>query len=231
MQSFVCTGCGYNAVDNIPVRCPFCYADSDKFLKSEQTPHLYNISMVKVTDSVSQLITQPGIGTRAYRLETTDGPVWIDCPSVFDNKLEPVDAILYSHGDFMGASDLYRDYWAAETYLHEADCSHPLAVDHQVDHAFRGDFKRGSLEAWHLAGHTPGFTAYIDDDALFICDYIFGFGPDMKLNVFGNPDEIRAGILRLLDVIGERQLSVVCGYNYVTNYPQWRQHLLNLLGR
>ena len=44
----------------------------------------------------------------AYRVETEDGAVWIDCLSAFNRDLEPVKAIYFTHEDFLGASNQYR---------------------------------------------------------------------------------------------------------------------------
>ena len=53
-----------------------------------------------------------------------------------------------------------------QVYIHQLDAAHPLAQQFPVGNAFSGDFERGSLEAYHIGGHTPGFTMYIHGDVL-----------------------------------------------------------------
>ena len=49
-----------------------------------------------------------GLEHAAYRVETEDGAVWIDCLSAFNRDLEPVKASYFTHEDFLGASNQYR---------------------------------------------------------------------------------------------------------------------------
>jgi hypothetical protein len=44
----------------------------------------------------------------------------------------------------------------------------------------------------------------------------------MKLNPFGPADRTIAGSRRIRELLDGRQLSTVCGYNYVIGYTEWR---------
>ncbi len=110
-----------------------------------------------------------------------------------------------------------------EMHLHELDASHLLARNHPVDIVFQGDFKRGSLEAYHIAGHTPGFTVYIHNELLLICDYAFPRGPEIRLNPAKGDGTIREGGQGVLEITDIRGLKKVCSYNYITNFESWRK--------
>jgi hypothetical protein len=43
------------------------------------------------------------------------------------------------------------------------------------------------IEAFHIDGHTPGFTFYIFEETLFICDYVFLDGDSLKFNPTARP--------------------------------------------
>jgi glyoxylase-like metal-dependent hydrolase (beta-lactamase superfamily II) len=87
---------------------------------------------------------------------------------------------------------------------------------------FDEDFTHHGIEAFHVDGHTPGFTFYIFEQTLFICDYVFLEGDGMKLNPFGPADRTIAGSCRIRELLDGRDLATVCGYNYVIDYPDWR---------
>ena len=144
-----------------------------------------------VTDTVTQLRSVPRLGIEhaAYRIETAAGPVWVDCPSAFNRDLDPVSDIYFTHKDFLGASNQYRALWNATVHLHEAETRHPLVARFPVDDAFMTDFAVDGLEAFHIGGHTPGWTAYLFGEVLFACDYAFPPGERMRLNPFGPQDE------------------------------------------
>ena len=116
-----------------------------------------------------------------------------------------------------------------EVYLNELDTGHRFARGHFVDHKMRGDFNRGSLEGYHLGGHSDGFTMYICNDVLFVCDYVLVEGTDMKLTPFGDKKAIREGACRILELTAGRDLQTVCGYNFVTEFLPWREALSRLV--
>ena len=232
-QQSVCTVCGYNMMGEIPEVCPFCGVSHEKFVTWDEAERTYRVTPHPVTDSVTQLISVPRLGMEhaAYRVETEDGAVWIDCPSAFNRDLDPVSAIYFTHKDFLGASNQYRALWDAKVYLHADDAKHPLAQQFPVDKKMEGDFSEHGIEAFHIGGHTPGFTIYIYDKVLFICDYVFPPGPRMRFNPFGQQAETLKRASRILDVISGRSLEVVCGYNFTTEFASWYEDFKRLLAQ
>ncbi|MDJ0591140.1 MAG: MBL fold metallo-hydrolase [Pleurocapsa sp. MO_226.B13] len=215
----------------MPDICPFCGARHDQFVTWDEAEKTYTVTPYHVNDYVTQLLSVPRLGYEhaAYRIETDDGAVWIDCPSAFNSDLKPVEAIYFTHKDFMGASNQYRELWDAKVYLHVLDAEHPLAKPFPVDNKFNGDFTERGIEAFHIGGHTPGFTMYIYDKVLFICDYAFPPGSRMRLNPFGSQKETRGRAARILEIISERSLETVCGYNFVTEFDGWHKDFERLL--
>lgn len=230
-QQWVCTVCGYNMIGEMPEVCPFCRAHHHTFVSWEISEQTYRVTPHRVNDYVTQLKSVPRLGMEhaAYRLETDDGAVWIDCPSAFNRDLKPVKAIYFTHKDFMGASNQYRELWGAKVYLHISDSEHPLVEKFPVDHKIYGDFTEHGMEAFYIGGHTPGFMIYIYGKALFICDYAFPPGKSMKLNPFGPRNKTRKRAARILEIVSQRSLEVVCGYNFTTDFDSWRGDFENLL--
>lgn len=175
LKQWVCVPCGCNMIGEMPEVCPFCGARHDRFVSWDIGEDRYRVEARDVTDGVSQLLSRPRLGLEhaCYRIETDEGPVWIDCPSAFNRTLAPVDHIYFTHKDYMGASNQYRAQWNAAVHIHEAETKSPLAAAFPVDNAFHGDFTSHGIEAFHIGGHTPGFTAYLWRDVLFACDYAF----------------------------------------------------------
>lgn len=67
---------------------------------------------------------------------------------------------------------------------------------------------------------------------LFICDYAFGPGAKMRLNPFSPQQETRDRAAQILEVILERSLETVCGYNFITEFDRrWREDFQHLLDR
>jgi len=89
----------------------------------------------KVNDFVDQLLSVPKLGLEhaAYHIEIETGVVWIDSPSAFNRELVPVNAILFTHYHFMGASNQYRQLWNTKVWLDELDAKHRLAAHFDVD--------------------------------------------------------------------------------------------------
>jgi hydroxyacylglutathione hydrolase len=232
-KQWVCTTCGYNIIGEMPDRCPFCGASHDRFIAWNEAEKIYRVTPHRVNDYVLQLLSVPRLGLEhaAYRIETEDGAVWIDCPSAFNRDLEPVEAIYFTHKDFLGASNQYRELWNAKVYLHALDAEIPIAKPFPVDRPFDGDFTEHGIEAFYIGGHSPGFTMYIYGKVLFICDYAFPPGAKMRLNPFGPPQETRDRAARILEVIWERSLETVCGYNFITEFDRWREDFQHLLDR
>lgn len=222
-EQWVCLQCGYNMIGEMPDICPFCGARHDRFMAWNQAEKTYRVTSHAVNDVVSQLLSAPKLGLEhaAYRVETGQGAVWIDSPSAFNRDLAPVDAILFTHHHFMGASNQYRRIWNAEVRLHELDAKHRLSASFDIDRRFLDDFVAYGIEAYHTGGHTPGFTFYIYKDTLFICDYVFLTGADMRFNPYGPEQETIKRAQRIHEVVKARPLKTVCGYNYVADFADW----------
>ncbi|MGR9100711.1 MAG: rubredoxin-like domain-containing protein [Gammaproteobacteria bacterium] len=233
MNQWVCTACGYNMIGEMPEVCPFCGAGRDRFLDWEEAEKIYRVTPTPVVDRVTQLTSVPKLGLEhaAYRIELEKGAVWIDCPSAFNRNLEPVDAILFTHLHFMGASNQYRKQWNAKIFLHARDAVSPLVESFPVDERFTGKFRYHGIEALPVGGHTPGFTVYIYQSVLFVCDYAFPPGDGMRLNPHGPPGETRQGAEKLFASIRNKSLSIVCGYNYTAGFHDWLSDFDRILRR
>ena len=222
-KQHVCTACGYNAVGVRPASCAFCGARSKYMVSAATASRRYRVQARDVGHGVSQLRCQPRLGLEhsAYRIDADGGSVLIDCPAAFNNDLPAVDAILFTHKDFIGAANQYRDHWGAEVCLHQADAELSEVAQHSVTRTFTGDIEKYGVHGYHIGGHSPGFTVYIWRDVLFVCDYVYPPGAAMKLNPHGPAAATREGAGRLADLLENRQINTVCGYNYVTAYGGW----------
>jgi hypothetical protein len=228
---WVCLQCGYNMIGAMPDVCPFCGARHDRFMTWEEAEKAFCVTAHPVNEYVAQLLSAPKLGYEhaAYRVETAQGPLWIDAPSAFNRDLPAVERILFTHRHFMGASNQYRRIWNAEVWLHELDARHRLATAFAIDQRFSGDFSEYGVEAHHIGGHTPGFTLYIYRDVLFICDYVFLENAGMRFNPYGPPEETAARAARIGEIVNGRPLTTVCGYNYVTDFASWLAKFERLL--
>ena len=220
-------------IGDMPEVCPFCGARHDEFASWEVAEETYRVAATPVADGVVQLRSRPRLGLEhaCYRVETDEGAVWIDCPSAFNRTLDPVDRIFFTHKDFMGASNQYRALWGAEVRMHEAETRNPLAAMFPVDDAFTGDFESRGVEAFHIGGHTEGFTVYLRGDVLFACDYAFPPNGAMRLNPYGDRTAIVAKGRRLLEIARERAPRLVAGYNYVADGVEWLAFFEGALAR
>ncbi|WP_404359490.1 rubredoxin-like domain-containing protein [Methylotuvimicrobium sp. KM1] len=230
---WVCLECGYNMIGEMPDICPFCGARHDRFLSWDEAEKTYRVIARPVNDYVSQLLSVPKLGLEhaAYRIETEQGAAWIDSPSAFNRDLTPMQAILFTHHHFMGASNQYRKLWRAEVRLHDLDAQHTLSSSFDVDKRFTGDYFAYGIEAFHIGGHTPGFTLYIYRDVLFVCDYVFLTESGMRFNPFGPELETRTRAQRIHEVVKARHLETVCGYNYVANFSDWLARFESLISK
>ncbi|WP_031432436.1 MBL fold metallo-hydrolase [Methylomarinum vadi] len=233
MQQWVCKTCGYNMIGEAPEFCPFCGARHDQFVSWEEAERIYRVTAHRVTDDVTQLLSEPKLGLEhaAYRVDLEQSAVWIDCPSAYNRTLEPVQAILFTHPHFLGASNQYRALWHAKVYLHALDAENPLATSFPIDKRFEHDFVFNEVLAYHIGGHTPGFTLYIYREVLFICDYAFPPGPDMRLNPYGPELETRQGADAIFKIVRQRPLKTVCGYNYVCPFDDWLADFRRVIGK
>jgi hypothetical protein len=63
---------------------------------------------------------------------------------------------------------------------------------------------------------------YFFGDVLLICDYVFLQKDLMTYNPYGPADETIAGGGKIRDILRGREISKVCGYNYVVDYSEWK---------
>ncbi len=231
IPQWVCLECGYNMIGEMPEICPFCGAAHDMFLPWDEAERRFRVNASEIDHNVAQLLSVPKLGFEhaAYRIKTDAGSVWIDSPSAFNRTLEPASAILFTHHHFMGASNQYRRLWGAEVRLHELDARHPLAASFDVDKRFNDNFSLHGIEAYHIGGHTPGFTLYIYEDVLFICDYVFLNGSTLRFNPYGSQPETIKQARRINEIIKTKNLVTVCGYNYLLSFKEWLQAFENLI--
>ena len=227
----VCLVCGYNMIGDRPDRCPFCGAYHDQFLSADECSARFRVQSSPVTERVTRLNSVPDLGIEhaAYRVETGRKTFWIDCPSSFDRRLTPVDIITFTHKDFLGASNQYRELFGAEVWIHEQDAEHPLARAFPFDRRFQGDFLESGIDAYHIDGHTPGFTVYFFEDLLFVCDLVFPGDTDARFNPYGPHAATVAAGRKLQTLLALRPVRTVCGWNYVADYTDWKPKFDRLL--
>ncbi len=229
-MQYVCLRCGYNMVGFYPKNCPFCGAPRTQFLTSEQASSRFHVEQTRVSSKVMALNSVPDLGYEhtAYHLQTGNREVWIDCPSSFDRRLQPVNIITFTHHHFLGASNQYRQLFDAEVQIHHLDSTHTIAQPFPFDTKFNADFDLDGIEAYHIDGHTPGFTFYIFEDLLFLCDYVFLQDNEMRFNPFGPADKTRNGARQIQTNLDDKTIRIVCGQNYITSFNHWNK-LFNTL--
>lgn len=230
-DQYVCRICGYNMINYYPDQCPFCGASKANFITAEECSQKYKVIIIKVKEKVNKFNSYPSLGLEhaAYCIETSGKRIWIDCPSTFSKDLEPMDKILFTHHHFLGAANLYREYYTAFIWIHKEDSNQFLAKKHPFDRKFKENFELFGIKAFHINGHSPGFTFYVFEDVLFICDYIFLKGEKLFLNPYGPEDSTIDGAKKLYSIIKNRKLEKVCGFNYVMDYNKWISKFVKLL--
>jgi hydroxyacylglutathione hydrolase len=113
-------------------------------------------------------------------------------------------------------------------WIHKLDSQHSLCRGFTFDDLFETNYKVEGIEAFHVAGHTPGFTFYIFEDVLLICDYVFR-GEGMVFNPFGPERETKKGGEKINKILENRQISRVCGSHYIADYSEWKEKFDKLL--
>jgi hypothetical protein len=206
-----------------PEHCPFCGASREKFITAEECSARFRVEGTPVNEKVTRLNSIPPLGIEhaAYRIETGGKAFWIDCPSSFDRHLKPADVLIFTHHHFLGASNQYRAFFSCEVRIHKLDSAHDLCRGFAFDVTFEQNFEEDGIEAFHVDGHTPGFSMYIFEDLLFMCDYVFLQNGEMIFNPYGPVNETIGGGRRIHKIIQGKNLSKVCGYNYVVEGTHW----------
>lgn len=222
-EQYVCTVCGFNIIGHFPERCPFCGALNTKFITAEVCSENYKVLQTKVTDKIFRLNSTPSLGLEhtAYSVKVDDQIIWIDCPSTFNNSFEKIDKILFTHHHFLGASNLYRGYNTAFVWIHIEDSKHAMSQKHPFDNKFDTDFDLLEFKAFHINGHTPGFTFYIYEDAVFVCDYVSLWEGKMKFNPYGPYKNTIEGGKLIRKLLKNGHYQIVCGIDYVVDFSEW----------
>ena len=230
-RQYVCKKCGYNMIGQYFQFCPFCGASNANFITAEECSQKYKIVSSRVNDNIIRLSSYPPLGLEhsAYSIEIDNKIIWIDCPSTFNKDLKPMDKILFTHHHFLGASNLYRGYYTAFIWIHKNDSEHSLSELYPFDKTFTQNFKISGIEAYHIDGHSSGFTTYFFENVLFICDYIIQTDQSFILNPYGSLKSTMEGAKKLNKLIGKREFDTVCGFNYVMDYQIWKREFLKLL--
>ncbi|MEM9927709.1 MAG: MBL fold metallo-hydrolase [Cyanobacteria bacterium P01_D01_bin.50] len=225
-QQFVCTACGFNMIGFNSKRCRFCGATPENFLTAEECSATYQVRSITVSEHVTQLKSFPQLGYEhaAYRINTDNAVIWIDCPSSFDSDVASMDYILFTHSDFLGASNLYRQQFGAKVWIHKNDASHPNSRFFTFDYCFENDFELFGIEAVVVGGHSPGFTLYFFEDILFLCDYVGLFENEMTWNGYGNRLKTPRVGKQIHQLLNQRPnpIKTVCGVDYICDYDSWK---------
>ena len=230
-EQYVCTVCGFNIIGHFPERCPFCGASNAKFITAEKCADNFKVMQTKVTDKVFRMNSTPSLGLEhtAYSIKTDDQIIWIDCPSTFDNTFDELDKILFTHHHFLGASNLYRSYNTAFVWIHIEDSKHDMSKKHPFDNKFDTDFHISGIKAFHINGHTPGFTFYIFEDLVFVCDFVSLSEGKMKFNPYGPYRKTIEGGKIIKKILKNGKYKLVCGFDYVVGFTEWMSLFDNLL--
>ncbi|MEN8135551.1 MAG: rubredoxin-like domain-containing protein [Thermodesulfobacteriota bacterium] len=222
-EQYVCQTCGYNMVGYAPDFCPFCGAPREKFISAADCSRRFEVIATPVSAGVARLNSVPPLGLEhaAYQIDTGKDIIWIDCPSTFAQKILPPTTITFTHHHFLGAVNLYRDFFGCKVRINRADATFELCRGFTFDELFEGRHDLAGIKAFHIDGHTPGFTFYLFKETLFVCDYVFFHRDRLKFNPFGPADETAIGGRKLHDIIAGLNISKVCGYNYVSEMAEW----------
>ena len=224
-EQYVCLVCGFNMIGHLPDRCPFCNSTKDNFITSEECLKRFIVTPAPVNEKVTRLSSIPKLGLEhaAYAIDIggQPGTIWIDCPSSFNSSLVPATRITFTHHHFLGASNQYRELFGSEVVIHTLDSAHAICERFTFDSTFDTGFSDLGLEAFHIDGHTPGFTFYIFETTLLICDYVFFKENQLQFNPFGPADKTRLGGEAMRKILGNREIIDVCAFNYTMKYEQW----------
>ncbi|MFW9939164.1 MAG: rubredoxin-like domain-containing protein [Candidatus Thorarchaeota archaeon] len=226
-NQYVCKVCGYNMIGYHPQNCPFCGAPNENFITAEECAHEFKVIKKKVNPSVNMLLSSPKLGLEhaAYQILTGNQTIMIDCPSTFDRNLDRMDKIMFTHHHFLGASNLYRNYYTAFIWIHKNDSANFLANKYPFDKKFEDNFNLEGIRAYYINGHTHGFTFYTFQDVVFICDYVFLTENGVITNPYGPRNKTIDGLMKIKQILEINDYSKVCGYNYAIDYKKWKRYI------
>ena len=231
---WVCLVCGYNMIGEKPEKCPFCGAPSSKFIASEECTERYEINPVQVHPKVQQLKSSPKLGMEhsAYAIKTDEATLWVDCPSSFQQLEVKPDAILFTHCDFMGACNQYQNDSDCRIFLNKADFKYGITKQFQpyITDATEGNFEYKGIEAVHINGHTPGFTAYYYEDICCSCDLAILTEKEDSVNTFRGPYEaVVIALEKLIKECEKRSSSIVCCWNQAFPFDEFKERVEKII--
>lgn len=232
MKNYVCTICGFNMVGYHTDRCPFCGASKDRFITAEECSKNRKVLDKKVADSIYKMNSSPPFSLEhaAYFIKSNEIKIWIDCPSTFDEKYSDIDYILFTHKHFLGAANIYQKY-DSKLWMNKEDIKGFYVKNQKFEKKIEGDFQLNGIKAYHINGHTDGFTFYIFKETIFICDYLFLKNNSLSFNPYGPSNLTKKGALKMKEIISSHQneLNNVCGFDYVLDFSDWIRKFEDLL--
>ena len=77
-----------------------------------------------------------------------------------------------------------------------------------------------AVSTW-VGYHPSHCPLYFFGKCLFLCDYVFLENGHMRYNPFGPAGDTVAGGNHIRDILQGRDLTWVCGVNYVVPYGEW----------
>ena len=104
-----------------------------------------------------------------------------------------------------------------------------MSKKHPFDKKFDTDFQISGIKAYHIDGHTPGFTFYTYEDIVFVCDYVSISEGKMKFNPYGPQLKTIEGGRAIRKLLENGQYQKVCGFDYVAGFSEWMSLLDDLL--
>lgn len=223
-NQYVCEVCGFNMIGYYPDNCPFCGASKENFITAAECSEKYKLKTKEITHNVYQLTSTPQLGLEhaAYMIQLEKEIIWIDCPSTFQKEVNNMNILLFTHHHFLAAANLYQEYFNSKLWIHEKDAFNSISTHYNFNKTFDFNFNYKEIKAYHIDGHTSGFTFYIFHDALFICDYIFVKSDEsLRFNPYGPREKTQKGAQTMVEIIDKYSLSHVCGYNYTMSYDDW----------
>ncbi|MCP3964865.1 MAG: MBL fold metallo-hydrolase [Lentisphaerae bacterium] len=221
-------------IGHAPDVCPFCGAGKESFISADQCSEKFKVTEEQVADGVFELCSSPKLGLEhhAYSIESEQGRVCIDCPSCFDHRVEPPDIISFTHHHFLGACNMYSDYFKCSIAVPEADTRNYIAAPFLPwITKIKGDFSFNDVEAMWIDGHTKGFTAYFWHDVGFACDLIIANGDNFMINPYG-PKVPTMDACREFEEEGKkRNIQTVCTSHGSMSFDKWSDTFKFLLSK
>lgn len=230
-RQFVCTGCGHNMIGQQPDFCSMCGDPKHVFITLNECSSLFDIIPTQISEKIARLETYPPLGneTCAYIIKAGHRSIWVDCPSPFHRSVPRADLILVTHCHALGCSNMYRKKFKAEVWIHRQDAEDEVSHGFPLDRLFEKDFSFLGIEAFHLGGHTNGFTAFLFDGTLFISDMVYFERGKLRFQPSPAREEVKKAAKKLVQVMQEREIGQVCSSENCVDYAFWKSKFEQLL--